>query len=655
MRAYKLMTAAAALALMAGCAGEDGKDGVDGAPGAKGDKGDQGDPGDPGTDGTDGTDGVDGEDGEDGQDAACAAFEPLVIDSVIGVADPVFPGAPLDFELDVSGGSGELDVQFIGTMRMLDGTATLPALPEGAGADNAFQITPDAEGDISYVAIATDGCTVATTTFAIKVRAALVSFVHLYPGAEDIGFALRGSSDPLFQVVNTIFGPFAIATIPQGSGFPGYFRLSQYDLDVDMFPDANLDGVPDLDTTPNRLPKIVLAPDARVIVVAYEDAAGALAWAVLNPDQRPVDGDLNARIQFAHMAGSLGAVDVATDAEMTTVLIDDATLGALGNGLPLAPLDYLVFVDTDGDGTPNYEVGLPFETNQVLPGDYVVVFAWVDGSGMLRIFVHDTGGDGTPYEGMIFPFPGEVFPYLGPADHTGTFDTVTDVLGSVDLEVPVTAPADCAVANLIFRYDMVTLGATYGNDVDFTLTAPSGKSAFIGSGKNAGPGADVNKIDASSTFAYELVAGTWTVTVTDSWGDGVTVNSVALEFYCGEPLGDPDFTVTTDLDPDLAVPDNDLMGVSSTASVAGPCTVSMVAVEWTITHTFPTDLSLNLYSPDGNLISLGRPSASGTGSAGPSDELMGDNGAGTWTLEVADGATGDEGTLDAWTLHVWCE
>jgi len=668
MRAYKLFATVAAVGLVVGCA--DGKDGANGVVGAKGDKGDPGTEGSDGTNGTSGTngtngsagaDGTDGVTGRDGEDAACAAFDKLVISNVIGVADPVFPGAPLDFELELDGGSPDISVQFIGTMSFLGGAATIPELPTAGPADNAFTVTPAAEGDITYVAIATDGCTVATTTFTVKVRSALVSFVHLYPGIGDIGFALRGDSNPLFQVVNTFFGPFPIATISQGSGFPGYFRLAQTDLDVDMFPDANDDGVPDLNGTPNRLPKIVLAPDSRLIVVAYADAAGQLAWAVLKPDQSIVDGDVEARVQFAHLAGGVGAVDVASDEAMETQIFSNATLGSLSAPVLLAPLDTSVFIDTNEDGTPNYEANIPFETRQVLPGDYVVVMAWLDSNDALRLFVHDTGGDNTQYAGGIFPFPGEVFLYLGPPDVEGTFATPTTLLDdSASVDIDLTAAADCAVKNLIFHYDMVTVGATYGTDVDFTVTSPGGVTKVIGSGRNAGAGADVGKIDISSAFQYALVDGTWMIEVADTYADeaGVTVNSLRLDAYCGEPLGAPDKVVTTNPAPDLAIPDDSTLSVTSTATVTGACTVALVTVDWTITHEYAPDVDFSLKSPSGaDYVYLGSPTTGTelTGSYGPLASFDGDNGTGVWTLEVVDVGAGDSGTLDAWTLSVYCD
>jgi len=659
MRAYKLFATVATLALVAGCA--DGKDGADGAAGAKGDKGEAGEAGTDGTNGSNGTNGTNGDSGaagEDGQDAACAAFDKLAIKSVIGVADPVFPGAPLDFELDLDGGSPDVNVQFIGTMSFLGGTATIPALPTAGPANNAFSVTPATEGDITYVAIATDGCTVATTTFTVKVRAALVSFVDLYPGLDDIGFALRGDSNPLFQVVNSFFGPIAVATIGPGGAFPGYFRLAQTDLDVDMFPDADGDGVPDLDGTPNRLPKIVLEPDSRLVIVAYEDAGGNLAWAVLKPDQSVVDGDVEARVQFAHLAGGAGTVDVASDEAMTTQIFSNATIGTLSAPKLLAPLDTAIFIDATEDGKPEFEGTLPLESGQVLPGDYVIVMAWFDAANKLQLFVHDTGGDNTQYAGGIFPFPAEVFPYLGPPDVRGTFATPTSAIDDViSVDINVVAAADCAVKNLVVKYAMSTEGSTYGTDIDFTVTSPGGVTKAIGSGKNAGSDADVGKIDVSAAFAYEAVSGVWTVEVSDSYVDeeGFTVNSIELNFYCGEPLGAPDKVVT--VTPALAIPDTDTP-VTSTATVSGACTVKLVTVDWALTHRYSPDIDFSLKSPSGaDYVFLGSPTSSldETGSYGPVTGFDGDNGTGIWTLEVVDTGAGDAGTLDSWTLKVYCE
>jgi hypothetical protein len=529
MRTYKLMAAVASCAVLGTACAEDGKDGAVGPAGEKGDKGDQGDKGDTGEAGPAGPA---GETGPAGADAPCAANPLLTITGVNGVADPVFPGAEAEFEIETDGGGDDVTVQFIGTAELLNGMATVPPTPTGKG--GLFTVTPEVEGTFNYVAIATDGCSVATTSFTIEVRSALVSIVHIFPGAEDVGFVPRGEEVPLFQVVNGFFGPQAVATVPQGGTFPAYFRLAQNQLDLDLYPDLDLDGLPDTDAAPTPVPTLNLAPNDRIVVVAHADDEGALAFTVLNPDQSKVEGDANARFQFGHFASGVGPVDISTSDTMAPAIVSDAAFGSLSAGLLLPPLDYTVFVDADDDASPNFQVELPFETNQVLPGDYVLILAWLDAEGSLRIFNHDTGGDGTQYEGMIFPFEGDVTPILGPPDVTGYYQGSLETTSVLDIPLEVEADASCLVSMLTLDYDVTTMGDTYGTDIDYSLTAPDSTFSYLGNGELGAAGNEVGMFDASADFAEVAANGTWTLTVEDTWGDGVMVNSAKLNVYCAE-------------------------------------------------------------------------------------------------------------------------
>jgi hypothetical protein len=539
MRNYKFLTALAGCAVLGTACAEDGKDGAVGPAGEKGDKGDQGEQGSAGEVGPAGPAGAQG---EAGADAPCAANPQLAIEGVVGVADAVFPGVATEFELELAGGGDDVTVQFIGTAKLLNGMATVPATPVAGDASGAFAVTPDAEGDYTYVAIATDGCSVATTTFSLRVRSALVSIVHVFPGAEDVGFMPRGGDVPLYMVVQSFFGPQAVATVAQGSTFPGYFRITQSELNLDMYPDANADGMPDLNAAPIAVPTLNLMPDERVVVAAYADANGDLDWAVLRPDQKLLDSDANARFQFAHLAGGVGPVDISTSETMSPAIVADAALGSLSLGLLLPPLDYTVFVDADDDLSPDFQVELPFETNQVLPGDYVIIFAWLDANGALRILNHDTGGDGTQYEGMVFPFEGTVQTLRGAADASGSLSgplTVADEeSASGDIVI-----ADSACANgagvVEVAYDL-TVSAPDPDEYPSTdyailLMSPGGTEVEVtyDIARDALSGTVTDIFD----FQGETVDGTWMVTLVDAYGGydtEATLNAATVNVWCQE-------------------------------------------------------------------------------------------------------------------------
>lgn len=544
MRVYKWMATVASVGLLGtGCA-EDGKDGAagatgpagaTGAQGEKGDTGDQGAAGAAGATGAQGDKGDKGDTGEAGEDGLCAGVSQLTIDGVLGNADPVFPGEVAEVELDFGGGGDKVEVQFVSTATMLNGMATIPAAPEDGAAPGLFDITPEFEGDYSFVAIATDGCTVATTTFTLKVRSALVSIVHVHGGSGDVGFVVRGTDQILYQQVEGFLGPQLVAAIGPGESFPGYFRIPQSSIDLDLFPATG--GIPDLTATAVQLPTLNLQPNGRYIVAAYGDAEGDLAVKVITPDQSIIDSPTDARVQFAHLAGGVGPVDLSATADMATPVFADVALGDVTPGTLLAVADYTLFLDADGDAEPELEIGLPFETNQVLPGDYVVAFAWTNADGDVKVLVHDTGGDGTQYEGLIFPFAGTVTVFLPPPDASASIAApVTlledDYFGSATLAV--TGPAGCVLAQVFLDYTQDPTNGTYNNEVEYTLTSPTGTEILLGPGTGGNGNLESGRFDASEDFLGEAVDGNWVVDIEDTYGGGVGVSALTLSIYCAE-------------------------------------------------------------------------------------------------------------------------
>lgn len=139
-----------------------------------------------------------------------------------------------------------------------------------------------------------------------------------------------------------------------------------------------------------------------------------------------------------------------------------------------------------------------------------------------------------------------------------------------------------------------------------------------------------------------------------------------------------------------AIPDNDPVGISVTATVAnGPVAITGVSVNVDATHTWVGDLIFTLTSADGTMITLlDRPGAPATGNGcqdndvvatfidGAADPegictganaawpvtlaapvtalaaLNGEDANGVWTLTISDNAGGDTGTLNNWELVI---
>lgn len=145
----------------------------------------------------------------------------------------------------------------------------------------------------------------------------------------------------------------------------------------------------------------------------------------------------------------------------------------------------------------------------------------------------------------------------------------------------------------------------------------------------------------------------------------------------------------------VGIPDDDPAGTTHTIAVAGipgGATISSISVNFNITHTWDSDLDINLVAPNGNIInlvsgrggsgdnftnttissasttSLGTGSAPFTGTfaadavinAGPSGFLSNvaafsslfSTPNGNWRLAIADFATGDAGTLTSWSISI---
>ena len=105
--------------------------------------------------------------------------------------------------------------------------------------------------------------------------------------------------------------------------------------------------------------------------------------------------------------------------------------------------------------------------------------------------------------------------------------------------------------------------------------------------------------------------------------------------------------------PGLAIPDN-AAAVSDAITVPGFGTATSVTVSVDIAHPFIGDLMVELVAPDGTAKTLHR--YSGEGADGIIRTYTPDFGgtgiAGDWTLRASDGASGDAGTLNGWTLTV---
>jgi subtilisin-like proprotein convertase family protein len=181
------------------------------------------------------------------------------------------------------------------------------------------------------------------------------------------------------------------------------------------------------------------------------------------------------------------------------------------------------------------------------------------------------------------------------------------------------------------------------------------------------PGSRTVLTDQSGNFSmaqlfpgtYQVVAAkaNWATAMTEvQLGDGDHVTGVDLELF-------PVATVEFCSNPNLAIPDNNPMGVVDSLVVPIMAPVSELAVYVDIAHTWTGDLQVELTSPAGSTVRLhNRTGNSVVGIQGwypdelaPADDLtrlVGEIAAGHWVLRVADLAGNDLGTLTNWCLRV---
>jgi len=137
--------------------------------------------------------------------------------------------------------------------------------------------------------------------------------------------------------------------------------------------------------------------------------------------------------------------------------------------------------------------------------------------------------------------------------------------------------------------------------------------------------------------------------------DAAAAVQAAREFELGS-LGEPVLTTahTTSVQ---SIPDESSAGLSQTVTITQNLKIESVVVRVNITHTFASDLGIQLTSPSGTHsilmnINSGIVDSSLIDTRFLSNAFFEEESAGTWTLRVVDGYGQDVGTLDSWTLEV---
>ena len=150
---------------------------------------------------------------------------------------------------------------------------------------------------------------------------------------------------------------------------------------------------------------------------------------------------------------------------------------------------------------------------------------------------------------------------------------------------------------------------------------------------------------------------TWSLVPADGgaelyFGDGPATGGSAgiYQGSCRPSADEFDETVT----PATAINDNQTTTSTITIDALGSLPSSGIALDLDISHTYRGDLTITVTSPAGTSASI----ATNAPNSGADvqrtglilDEFAGEAPEGVWTLSAADGAAGDQGTLNAWGL-----
>ncbi|MHC4333188.1 MAG: proprotein convertase P-domain-containing protein [Planctomycetota bacterium] len=184
-----------------------------------------------------------------------------------------------------------------------------------------------------------------------------------------------------------------------------------------------------------------------------------------------------------------------------------------------------------------------------------------------------------------------------------------------------------------------------------------------------------NIIPAEALWVFDGMdaAGDWTITIRDTWA-AFTGSLVRWSLHLDKPApaGDPTIYLA---DMSLAIPDNNVVGVSHTINVPDACTIADVNIDVKIEHTYIWDLVIEVehlgktvvlwnrdcggeddmdvvFDDEGSAVVCASPTVGNILPAELLSAFDGDNAAGDWTITVRDEAGFDTGTLVRWSVHI---
>jgi len=224
-------------------------------------------------------------------------------------------------------------------------------------------------------------------------------------------------------------------------------------------------------------------------------------------------------------------------------------------------------------------------------------------------------------------------------------------------------PHSGAVASVTVSVD---IQHTYIGDLRVNLTSPAGATVTLhaqtgGSSDDLVKTFSIADTPALAAFEGQAAEGIWKLNVADLVGQDIgSLREWSLDVDIDDPGGNGGI-VRGRATPNLPIPDFEVTGARSTIAIQQDGVVEQISVDLTITHTYIGDLQVSLTAPNGARVIL----HDETG--GSEDDLVKTytnddtvalqvlEGAvirGNWTLQVADRARRDIGTLEEWGMEI---
>jgi subtilisin-like proprotein convertase family protein len=203
---------------------------------------------------------------------------------------------------------------------------------------------------------------------------------------------------------------------------------------------------------------------------------------------------------------------------------------------------------------------------------------------------------------------------------------------------------------------------TYIGDLVIKLVSPRGTPAFLherngGSTKNILKTYDLQNAPTLTRFNGESTSGNWTLEVIDAANvDAGVLNKWTIFINTGGSQ-----EIKLEESPGVTIPDNNPAGIERSLNVADNGTVKEMEVGIDITHTYISDLIINLVSPGGSVISLHNKTGVDADNIIKTYNFINTQGlqvlktkqiSGVWKLKISDVAGQDIGKLNKWSLKL---